>query len=569
MEDGKLSSAATFEVAMLKLRLMTLALLGASQAAFAQQPPGAGGQLQQIPPPPTLEKAAPDMEVERQPLTPPVDSGARVAVQSLDVTGQTLFSEAELVAASGFEAGSMLNLSELRQHAAKIAAFYNDRGYFLAQAYLPAQDASDGAVTIAVIEGRYGKIDLRNGTNLSERVARNRLRGLDSNEIVATSPLERRLLLLSDVPGVRVKSTLSPGAAIGTSDLVVDLEPGRRVTGNIEADNAGNRYTGAYRLGGTVNINNPTGLGDLVSLRLLASTGGLAYGRAAYQAPVGNATLGLAYTHMRYELGREFEGLDAHGTADIVSIFASYPLIRSRGANLYALASAEAKQLEDRIDLVSGRSNKESRALSLGFSGDLRDSVLGGGWNSVSANLTFGDLDIESPAERAIDALTARSQGGFAKLQFTAARLQTLVGPLSLYGAVRGQLAFDNLDSSEKMELGGAYGVRAYPEGEAYGDQGYIATLEARLLLDRWTGKLPGQLQLIGFVDVGEVDYAHDPWFAGANHSKRSGFGAGLTWFGPQDIILRGTYAHKLGSAQATSAPDRSGRFWFQIVKLF
>ena len=34
------------------------------------------------------------------------------------------------------------------------------------------------------------------------------------------------------------------------------------------------------------------------------------------------------------------------------------------------------------------------------------------------------------------------------------------------------------------MELGGAYGVRAYPEGEAFGDTGYIATTEARLMLD-------------------------------------------------------------------------------------
>ena len=58
---------------------------------------------------------------------------------------------------------------------------------------------------------------------------------------------------------------------------------------------------------------------------------------------------------------------------------------------------------------------------------------------------------------------------------------------------MRGQLAFDNLDSSEKMELGGAYGVRAYPEGEAFGDEGYIATAEARLMLDSLTGSLPGR----------------------------------------------------------------------------
>ena len=76
---------------------------------------------------------------------------------------------------------------------------------------------------------------------------------------------------------------------------------------------------------------------------------------------------------------------------------------------------------------------------------------------------------------------------------------------------MRGQLAFDNLDSSEKMELGGAYGVRAYPEGEAYGDQGYVATLEARAVAGPVDGGCPGQLQLIAFVDVGEVDFAARP----------------------------------------------------------
>ncbi len=35
-------------------------------------------------------------------------------------------------------------------------------------------------------------------------------------------------------------------------------------------------------------------------------------------------------------------------------------------------------------------------------------------------------------------------------------------------------------------------------------------------MLDGLTGSLPGRLQLIGFVDYGQVDYAHDPWLARA-----------------------------------------------------
>jgi len=556
---------------MFKSTLITCVLLTAGQGALAQQPITAGGQLQQIPPVPLAPEPVPDLPIAPPP--PVADTGPageRITVSALRVTGQTLFDEDALIAATGFVPGSALNLQELRALAARITAYYNKRGYFLAQAYLPAQDVAGGAVTIAVIEGHYGAVTVNNASRLADRVPNGILKGLDGGDVVTSAPLERRLLLLSDIPGVAVKSTLTPGAAVGTSDLIVDIVPGDPISGSVEADNAGNRYTGAYRLGGSVNINNPTGAGDVLSLRVLASTSGLAYGRAAYQAPIGNLTLGVAYSHIRYDLGREFKSLDADGTADIASVYASYPLIRSRRANLYAVAALDAKWFEDRVGLVSSVSHRRSQVLTLGLNGDSHDDFGGGGWNAVSLSWSTGNLDIRTPLDRAADALTARSDGHFDKIQFSAARLQSVAGPLSFYGSIRGQYAFDNLDSSEKMELGGAYGVRAYPEGEAYGDQGYIATAEARLMLSDWMGGgMPGRLQAIGFVDVGQVDYAHKPWFTGSNRAHRSGIGGGLAWFAPGDLILRATYATKLGSADATSAPDKSGRAWFQIVKLF
>lgn len=554
---------------MLNNRIMIAALLASATGVHAQST-SAGGQLQQIPPAPTTPRPSLDFKVDPAPVQPDTGgSGATIRVDSVRITGATVFDEATLIAAGKFAPGQTLSLADLRAIAARISAHYHRRGYFLAQAYLPAQEIAGGSVTIAVIEGRYGEIGVDNTTNLSQGVARGVLRGLDSGDVVASAPLERRLLLLSDLAGIKVRSTLTPGTAVGTSDLAVALTPDRRITGSVEGDNAGNRYTGTYRAGGTVNVNNPAGLGDLLSLRVLGSTGGLAYGRAAYQAPIANLTLGVAYLHIRYELGREFEGLDADGTADIASLYARYPLIRSRDANLYALGSVEAKWFEDSIGLVSSRANKKSRVARLGFSGDAHDGAGGGGWTNVSAGWTVGDLDIESPLERAADALAARRDGGFGKVDFAVARLQTISGPLSLYGSIRGQVAFDNLDTSEQIELGGAYGVRAYPEGEAYGDQGYVATAEARLTLSRWVAHFPGELQAIGFVDVGEVQYAHDPWFAGSNHARRSGIGAGLGWAAPGGLIVKASYAHRLGHQPVTSGPDRAGRVWFQIVKLF
>ncbi|MBE0618976.1 MAG: ShlB/FhaC/HecB family hemolysin secretion/activation protein [Burkholderiales bacterium] len=557
---------------MTKIKVVTVALLALSQSAFAQIPPSAGGQMQQIPPAPVLQRAPPEIRIE--PIGAPgipVADDAKILVKSLHVTGQTLYSEAQLIAIAGFSPERELTLAELRGMAAKIADYYHLHGYFVAQAFLPAQDIKDGAVTIEVIEGRYGNITLRNQTKLSEPLASGLLDGLNSGDTIAIAPLENRLLLLSDIPGVNVKSTLTPGAAVGTSDLIVDVTPGKTVSGSVEADNAGNRYTGEYRVGATVNLNNLAGHGDVASLRVMTSGSGLNYGRASYQMQFGKATAGIAYTALNYKLGKEFEPLHAHGTEEIASIYGSYPLIRSRNTNLYALAGFDAKTFQDKVDLTSSVTDKKADVWWAGLHGNHLDSFGGGGASSYSLTQYFGDLDIETPAALAVDQTVPgpHTNGHYQKLAFNVARLQRVTEKVSLYGAINGQFASKNLDISEKMGLGGPYAVRAYPVGEAYADEGYVVNLEARLLLPKFSERMPGQMHLVGFVDSGSVTHNKNPWTAGDNHRTLSGAGVGLTWADYNNFVVNLYWAHKLGSEVATSAPDKSGRFWFQVVKYF
>ena len=555
---------------MSKTKSFTLAILALSQSAFAQSPPTAGSQIQQIPPVPTPQKAIPEIRIEQggAPATTALDN-VKIPVNSLHVTGQAVYSEAQLIAITGFTPGAELTLSELRAMASKIADYYHSHGYIVAQAYLPAQDVKDGAVTIAVIEGRYGKITLRNQTKLSEPLATGLLAGVNSGDTIAIAPLENRLLLLSDIPGVNVSSTLAPGAEVGTSDLLVDVTPGQRVTGSVEADNAGDRYTGEYRVGATVNINNPAGHGDVASLRVLTAGSGLNYGRASYQMQFGKATAGVAYSALRYRLGKEFEPLGAHGTAEIASVYGSYPLIRSRATNLYALLEFDARTFQDKIDLTSSVTDKKDPVVMASLAGSHHDGFGGGGLSSFTLTQSFGDLDIETDAARAVDAATAQSNGSYRKLGFNVARLQRVTDRVSLYGAVYGQFASKNLDISEKMGLGGMYAVRAYPVGEAYSDEGYVATLEARLLLPKFSQRLPGQFHLIGFADSGTGTINHNPWTSEQNRRTLSGAGIGLNWEDYNNFVVNMYWAHKVGSEVATSAPDNTGRFWIQLVKYF
>jgi hemolysin activation/secretion protein len=156
-------------MAFLRPGLCAVALLATSQNALAQEPIGAGGTIQQIPQVPLQPRSAPDLPIHREAApAAPETAGPRFVLNKLHVTGETRYSEAELIAVTNFKPGTEFSLGELRALVSKITDFYNTNGYIVAQAYLPPQDIKDRAVTIAVIEGRYGRISLGNQTNISD-----------------------------------------------------------------------------------------------------------------------------------------------------------------------------------------------------------------------------------------------------------------------------------------------------------------------------------------------------------------------------------------------------------------
>ena len=547
-------------------KLVIAMALALSQAALAAVPPGAGAQMQQVRPPPAQDRLPPEIRIEPSSANAgSADDQTKVLIKALQITGQTVFSTDKLLAVTGFQPSTELSLNDLRAMTARITALYSERGYFVANAYLPAQDISDGVVTIVVAEGRYGAIVVNNKSKLSNSIPTAILGNLKSGQPITAVPVESSLLLLSDIPGVQVKSTLVPGTTVGASDLIIDIQPDRLFSGYVDADNAGNRYTGENRFGATLNLNNPLGFGDVASLRVMSSFEGLDYARAAYQMQFGKATAGVAYSLLEYELGKEFSFLQANGSARIASIFMSYPLQRSRLTNHNVMIGYDDKRYIDRIDAVGLVTRKNSQVAMAGLYGDHRDGFGGGGYSTYSLLLSAGNLDILTPETLALDQLTARTDGSFGKLVFSAGRLQNVTENFAVFAGINGQLASKNLDVSEKMQLGGMYGVRAYPEGEAYGDEGFLATLEARLQIP---GTL-GRMHAVGFVDAGSITINKDPWAPGDNNRNLSAAGVGLTWSERDNFLARVYYARKLGSEPALSAPDSDGRFWVQLVKYF
>lgn len=559
-----------------------LACLTMSSAVFAAPPPPDAGTLldqvggsgrQQL-------KAAPAMGVtENARPAMKAESGFKVAVKGFRVTGSTAFQEKDLLALIADEVGREHTMSSLDEVAAKVTRYYRSKGYFLATAYIPKQEVRDGIIEIAVMEGRVGRIDTRlKGARISQEIVDGVLgTAVKSGDLITEQGLERGLLLLNDLAGVSVESTVQPGEAVGTADLVADVTSSGMVSGSVELDNYGSRYTGQQRVTGSVGLNSPFGIGDNLSLKGLESdTGEMKFARLAYVAPVGyyGTKLGVAYSDMQYKLGREFKSLKQHGTATVNSVFAFHPLVRSRNFNVLAQAGYDMKSLSDKNDSAPSINDKDNNVMSLGLSGDSRDGLGGGGMNLFSVVHYSGDLKLNTAAVRANDQSVGnglKTSGNFNKTNYSFSRLQAITDSLSLYMMVAGQAASKNLDSSEKFSLGGPNAVRAYPQGEHSADEAILYTGELRWVVPGFAATgLPGDLSLTGFYDYARGKLNKSPLAVNAatNTKDISGYGFGLNWGRAADFAVRATLAWR-GPDRVTSEPDTSTRFWLQGIKWF
>lgn len=531
---------------------------GSALGQTAQTAPDAGALRQQIERdanPALPRKTLPQLAPLPEPLkTLP---GATVTLKSVRFVGNTLLSSEKLAPAVQGYLNKPQSFASLQEAAAAVAKIYRDAGWMV-RAYLPRQDLTDGDLTIQIVEAVFSGASLEGAEPtrlkfsqvLSIFAAQQR-----TGQPVNADALDRALLLADDLPGVAVVGTLREGQNDAETGLALKMSDEPAFSGEVSVDNTGARSTGSERINANVLVNSPLGLGDLVSANL-AHTSGSDYVRVGYSLPVGQDGLrvGVSASGLSYKIvSPEFAALDGRGRSSSQGLDAIYPLIRSRSRNLYLNANLDSKDFVNESN-ASVQSDYASTALSLGLSGNLFDSVGGGGANSASVALVAGNLALGSPQAGENPAL----EGSFSKLRYAVSRQQVLLrDDLSLYATLSGQQSGGKLDSSEKLSLGGASGVRAYPSGEGSGSSGQLAALELR-----W--RLPQGFNLVGFYDWGSVSDPDSPSYS------LKGVGLGLTWQTPIGASVKATWARRLGDNPnpTSTGVDQDGslnlnRWWF------
>lgn len=515
-----------------------------------------------------LPRAAPlpALGEPRQPEVKEARSMPLIAVKEIRITGNTVFDEPTLQALLVDLIGGEHSFETLDMAAHRITLAYHQRGYTLAYAYLPEQAMHDGVLLINVLEGKLSKIVLTNESRLSDEKVYAFFSQVMNDATVSSSNLNRALLLLQESYGVgEMKSGLSAGALPGTSDLAINLAPMPMTSGRVELDNYGGYYTGTGRLGAVLNLRSPFKLGDLFHVNAVVTGESLLYGSLNYQLPVGTSgwQLGFSAGKTDYELGRDAASLGAKGTATNVSVFSRYPLVLTPEGRLVSSFTLDTKKLHDGNDTTQTNIDRRIFSATFSLSGYLRDTFGGGGSSNADLSLIRVRVSLDEVTSF-IDAQSARTQGHYTRLTYTLGRLQSLSELDSMMFSLSGQIANKNLSSSEKFSLGGVSGVRAFPQGEASGDQGWLANLE-------WRHRFMPELEGVMFYDIGAVRFDREPFTFDENRRLLSGLGMGFN-LQVKGFQVKTYVAWKKNGGVAVSEPesrDRTPRWWLYLSRSF
>ena len=445
---------------------------------------------------------------------------------------------------------------------ALLAELTNDarrHGYPAAAAYLPPQTHSDGTLTIRILAGRYGKINIENSAAVSDGQLKRMTHALREGAPIEGKTLEPALYNIAALGGIEAAGLLSPGTAFGTSDLTIRVKDGKRQSYVLYSENYGSETSGRYRYGLQGSFENLTKSGDRLSLGVTRSNKDLHNYSVSYSHPVGadGTVLGLGVSRMDYELSGAFRSLGAEGTADTLSFFGTTPLRRTAGSSLAVTYGWDGRRLKDEYKKVGMTLEKHSSTFHLGIKGEERQHR-----TSWSYDLTgyYGHLGADSDWARRQMA-RAGTDGSFAKGVLNLNLRQKISDRWNIGLKAQAQKAGTNLDSSEEIYLGGASGVRAYPQGEVSGDNGCLGSIELSYRTD-----VPN-LVLSTYFDMGHVQYAND----GKDGSETlKGWGIGVSYSRPGDYFMRLDWARRVGLPEgASEAAKAKNRLWFMFGKVW
>ena len=446
--------------------------------------------------------------------------------------------------------------ADLPKIADEITRCYRSMGYTVPAAVVPPQEVKDGVLTIRVYLAYYDTIEVtENSSDVADRTIARYVKNLKPGTRIKDSEVERVLNALNDMPGVVAMGTLAPGSKPETTALKISVK--RRPTWDSYAfvDNGGGYWSGRWRGGLHLEVNNLSGGADRFVFTGMISSKDLDNYGVRYDIPIGDdgTRWGIGYSRTSYEthnLGKvSTDFLTNIGTSKGFSFYGSTPLHRSKSDRVTLLYGYDHRKITTDLRLLGRKYSSGERTANVfhvGVSGSQYQKD-----HFLSYNLMYWLGHMDAATGSSIDGTYHKLTADYFDVHYD--------GPWNYRVQWHGQMANTQLDGSEQFYLGGMNGVRAYASSDGYGDAGWLGSFEIRRNIG-----VPG-LEAAVYVDGGAV------WDRSIERCEHLyGWGVGLRYQKRNDWSVSLDYAMKMRPRDDRTEPgNKDGRFWLQVYKMF
>ncbi|NES06296.1 MAG: ShlB/FhaC/HecB family hemolysin secretion/activation protein, partial [Okeania sp. SIO2F4] len=428
----------------------------------------------------------------------------QAVIQQFNFIGNTKFSNEELQQQLQPYLGKPITFAELIAARTTITQYYTNNNYITSGAFIPPQTISgNGTVTLNVVEGKVGKININIEGRLNEGYIKSRLARATKAPLNQEKLFSALQLLQLDPLVKTISAELSAGIRPDTSILDIEVVTANPWQIAAIANNGRAPSVGTFRRGGEVGYRNITGMGDSFNT-LYTNTDGSDTVEISYSIPVNssNGKVELFYRHQDNEIVESpFERLDINSNSNTYKLGFSQPIVQTPTQELSLGLAATRRDSKTSIlgtnfPLSEGADdNGETKLSILQF---FQDYQLRGNNQVLALNSQFNvGLDIFDATVNSNEADSRffywRGQGQWVR--------QLGEDTLLVVGADV-QLSPSDLVPLERFGLGGYRSVRGYRQDIRLTDSGALGTVELRLPVP-WISAKNRLFQVVPFIDGG------------------------------------------------------------------
>ncbi|NJK42744.1 MAG: ShlB/FhaC/HecB family hemolysin secretion/activation protein [Aquincola sp.] len=224
--------------------------------------------------------------------------GARFDILEYLIEGNSVLVAIEIEAAVLPHLGPGRQMADVEAARAALEKAYQDRGFLTVLVDVPEQRIDNGAVRLAVTEGRIEKLAVTGSRYFSQGYIRQKVPELQEGRVPNFNVVQAEIATLNRTPDRRVQPVLRPGIEPGTVQVDLKVDDKLPLSANVELNNLHAPDTESWRLVAGMRYDNLWQRDHSLAVNLIVSPQDVDQTRvvsANYSIPFDNGATWLLY----------------------------------------------------------------------------------------------------------------------------------------------------------------------------------------------------------------------------------------------------------------------------------